>query len=46
IIGLAGSSIPGVGALATSYVFVVAILGPVLTRFTGGPLPVGARNPA
>ncbi len=44
IIGLVGSSIPGVAALATTYVFVVAIVGPVLTRFTGGPLP--ARAPA
>ena len=42
IIGLAGASIPAVGALATSYVFVMAIAGPVLARFTGGPLPEGA----
>ena len=39
IIGLVGSSIAGVSALATSYVFVLAIVGPVLTRFTGGPRP-------
>jgi CPA2 family monovalent cation:H+ antiporter-2 len=45
IIGLVGSSIPGLGALAMAYVFVVAIAGPVLARFTGGPLPVGARVP-
>ena len=44
IIGLVGSSIAGVAALATSYVFVLAIVGPVLTRFTGGPLSVGARK--
>ena len=44
IIGLVGSSITGVAALATSYVFVLAIVGPVLTRFTGGPRPVGARK--
>jgi hypothetical protein len=25
-----------------SYVFVVAVVGPVLTRFAPGPLPVGA----
>ena len=25
--------------MATSYVFVLAIVGPVLTRFTGGPRP-------
>jgi monovalent cation:H+ antiporter-2, CPA2 family len=37
IIGLVGSSIAGVSALATTYVFVLAIVGPVLTRFTGGP---------
>lgn len=40
IIGLIGSSIPGVAALAMSYVFVVAIVGPVVTRFAGGPVPV------
>ncbi len=42
IIGLVGASIPEVAALATSYVFVMAIAGPVLARFTGGPLPRGA----
>ena len=46
ILGLVGSSIAGVEALATSYVFVLAIVGPVLARFTGGPLPVSARKPA
>jgi CPA2 family monovalent cation:H+ antiporter-2 len=46
IIGLAGSSIPGVAALATTYVFVVAIAGPVLTRFAGGPVPAAARAAA
>lgn len=45
IIGLAGSSIAGVAALATSYVFVMAIVGPVVARFAGGPLPVGASQP-
>jgi monovalent cation:H+ antiporter-2, CPA2 family len=44
IIGLVGTSIAGVSALATTYVFVLAIVGPVLTRFTGGPLPAGARK--
>lgn len=43
IIGLVGSSIPRLEPLAMSYVFVVAIAGPVLTRFTGGPLPSRAR---
>ncbi|WP_276002966.1 cation:proton antiporter [Mycobacterium shimoidei] len=42
IIGLVGSSITGLAALATTYVFVVAIVGPVLTRFTGGSLPARA----
>lgn len=45
IIGLIGASIPAVAALATSYVFVMAIAGPVLARFTGGPLPRGAGSP-
>lgn len=36
IIGLVGASIPEVGALATPYVFILAIVGPVLTRFAGG----------
>lgn len=43
IIGLAGSSTPAVDALATSYVFVVATVGPVLARFTGGA--PAARRP-
>lgn len=43
IIGLVGASTHGITALATSYVFVVAIAGPLLARFTGGPPP--ARNP-
>ena len=44
IIGLVGTSIPAVAALATAYVFVMAIVGPVLARYTGGPLP--AAGPA
>lgn len=43
IIGLVGASIPGVAALAMTYVFVVAIVGPLVTRFAGGPLPVASR---
>ncbi|SPM28515.1 cation:proton antiporter [Mycobacterium terramassiliense] len=39
IIGLAGTSIAGVAALATSYVFVMAIAGPVLARYVGGSRP-------
>lgn len=46
IIGLAGSSIAQISALATTYVFVLAIVGPVVTRFTGGPRPVAARKTA
>ena len=42
IIGLAGASIPTVAALATSYVFVMAIVGPVLARYTGGALSASA----
>lgn len=33
---------PGVAALATAYVFVMAIVGPILTRYTGGGLPAAA----
>ncbi|OBI40342.1 potassium transporter [Mycobacterium kyorinense] len=44
IIGLAGTSISGMAALATSYVFVMAIIGPVVTRFAGGPAPAAART--
>jgi monovalent cation:H+ antiporter-2, CPA2 family len=39
IIGLVGTSIPVVAALATSYVFVMAIVGPVLARYAGGRAP-------
>ncbi|MGB6208824.1 cation:proton antiporter, partial [Mycobacterium sp.] len=46
IIGLVGSSGAGISALATTYVFVLAIVGPVITRFTGGPLPASARKAA
>ncbi|MBS4729059.1 cation:proton antiporter [Mycobacterium sp. SM1] len=45
IIGLVGSSIPGLTALAMSYVFVMAIMGPVLARISGAPRPVGAGTP-
>jgi CPA2 family monovalent cation:H+ antiporter-2 len=36
IIGLVGSSVEAVGAVATPYVFILAIVGPVLTRYAGG----------
>jgi monovalent cation:H+ antiporter-2, CPA2 family len=40
IIGLVGVSIEAIGAVATPYVFILAIVGPILTRFTGGvPAP-------
>jgi CPA2 family monovalent cation:H+ antiporter-2 len=45
IIGLVGTSIPAVAALATSYVFVMAIAGPVLARYTGGSSPASGRGP-
>lgn len=45
IIGLVGTSIPTVAALATAYVFIMAIAGPVLARYTGGPLPASAEPP-
>ena len=41
-IGLVGTSIPVVAALATSYVFVMATVGPVLARYTGGSRRGGA----
>jgi CPA2 family monovalent cation:H+ antiporter-2 len=36
IIGLVGTSIAQIGAVATPYVFILAIVGPMLTRFSGG----------
>jgi monovalent cation:H+ antiporter-2, CPA2 family len=36
IAGLLGATVPGLAPLATAYVFVLAIGGPVLTRFLGG----------
>ena len=39
IIGLVGVSIQAVGAVAMPYVFILAIIGPILTRIEGG----GAR---
>lgn len=43
IIGLVGKSIPQLTPLAMSYVFVVGVLGPVLTRLVDGPSPVHAQ---
>ena len=42
IIGLVGQTIETVEAVATTYVFVMAIAGPVLTRFVGAPPKVPA----
>jgi CPA2 family monovalent cation:H+ antiporter-2 len=36
IIGLVGASLEAVAALATPYVFILAIVGPMLARLTGG----------
>lgn len=44
IIGLVGTSIEAVAAIATPYVFILAIVGPVLARFAGGARP--KRRPA
>jgi len=44
IIGLVGSSIPGLAPVALSYVFVVAVSGPVLTRFSGGRRPATVQS--
>jgi CPA2 family monovalent cation:H+ antiporter-2 len=46
IIGLAGTSIHGLAPVAMSYVFVVAVIGPVLARFSGGPVPTPAPQAA
>lgn len=46
IIGLAGKATPTVAALATAYVFVMAVVGPVLARYTGGPRPAGTAPPS
>ena len=43
IIGLVGTSIEAVAAIATPYVFILAIVGPVLTRFAGGARPKRRR---
>lgn len=39
IIGLVGATLPALEAIATPYVFILAIAGPVLTRFVGGRAP-------
>ena len=42
IIGLVGQTIETVEAVATTYVFILAIVGPMLTRFVGAPPRVQA----
>ncbi len=44
IIGLVGMSSAAVGAVATPYVFILAILGPVAARFSGGGVPSVRRS--
>lgn len=46
IIGLVGPSIPQVSAVAMPYVFILAIVGPVLTRFAGGRRRAGHGSAA
>lgn len=43
IIGLVGQTIDAVESVATTYVLILAIVGPVLTRFVGAPPRVPAR---
>lgn len=42
IIGLVGETIEAVASVATSYVLILAIVGPMLTRFVGAPPRVQA----
>ncbi len=43
IIGLVGASVEGLEAVATPYVFILAMVGPVLARFAGGRAPARRR---
>lgn len=43
IIGLVGSTVEALEAVATPYVFILAMVGPVLARFTGGRVPARRR---
>jgi CPA2 family monovalent cation:H+ antiporter-2 len=45
IIGLVGTTYEAVEAVATPYVFILAMVGPVAARFTGGSPPRSARSP-
>jgi CPA2 family monovalent cation:H+ antiporter-2 len=44
IIGLAGTSLAALEAVATPYVFILAIVGPVLARFSAGGRPAPVRR--
>ncbi|KUI31894.1 potassium transporter [Mycobacterium sp. IS-1742] len=43
IIGLVGASVETLEAVATPYVFILAMVGPVLARFTGARVPARRR---
>ena len=43
IIGLVGASVEALEAVATPYVLILAMVGPVLARFTGGRAPARRR---
>lgn len=43
IVGLLGAHQPTIGPLVVAYVFILAVVGPLVTRFAGTPQP--ARNP-
>ncbi|KUI38172.1 potassium transporter [Mycobacterium sp. IS-1496] len=43
IIGLVGASVEALEAVATPYVFILAMVGPVLARFTGARAPARRR---
>ena len=44
IVGLVGATRPGIGALVVAYVFILAIAGPLITRFAGVARPGRAAN--
>lgn len=45
IIGLVGQTLPAVEAIATPYVFILAVIGPLAARFIGGGVPAGRTLP-
>lgn len=44
IIGLVGATVEGLEAVATPYVFILAMVGPVLARFGGARVPMRVRR--